>query len=306
MAIDLIQRAAERLRLKEGLGSWEKPGTSTLSPNKDQGEGTFPAEGTEPETDRHRPAMHPLTPVRDQVASIDLGRLQIAGFVTPTGGRARISDEFRVIKRPLLLRAFATGPDRIENGNLLMVTSAQPGEGKTFSAINLAMSMASERDLHVLLIDGDVQRPSLFQTLGVEPQRGLLDVLSSSDLTVGDVLLRTNIRNLTLMASGTHTQEATELLASQKMAVLMKEISTRYKDRIVIIDTPPVLASTEPSVLALHVGQTVLVIEAGKTGRQALEQTLNLISTCPSISLLFNKSEKLRFAKTDYHPAGYY
>jgi receptor protein-tyrosine kinase len=223
--------------------------------------------------------------------TLDLAKLQIAGFVTPTGNRTRISEEFRVIKRPLLLKAFATGDEQIEHGNLLMVTSAKPGEGKTFTAINLAMSLASERDLHVLLVDADVQRPSVFQVLGLPPQKGLLDLLSDSSLSPPDVLLRTNVRNLSLMAAGTPSLATTELLASQKMVTLMQDIASRYRDRMIILDAPPVLASSEPTVLALHVGQIILVIEAGKTGRRAVEQTLGHISGCPNISIVFNKVE---------------
>ncbi|MBV9521208.1 MAG: AAA family ATPase [Alphaproteobacteria bacterium] len=219
--------------------------------------------------------------------------MQIAGFVTPSGGRTRISEEFRVIKRPLLLKALATGEERIEGGNLIMVTSAKPGEGKTFTAINLAMSIASERDLHVLLVDADVQRPSVFRVLGLPPQKGLLDLLSDASLSPPDVLARTNIRNLSLMAAGTPSLATTELLASQKMITLMHDIASRYHDRVIIFDAPPVLASSEPSVLALHVGQIVLVVEAGKTGRRAVDQTLSHISACPQISVVFNKAEKI-------------
>jgi receptor protein-tyrosine kinase len=236
--------------------------------------------------------------------NLDLGRLQIAGFVTPTGSRTRISEEFRVIKRPVLLRAFATGDEHIEHGNLMMVTSAKPGEGKTFTAINLAMSIASERDLHVLLVDADVQRPSIFQVLGLPPQKGLLDVLSDSSMTPGDVLIRTNIRNLSLMSAGTPSLATTELLASHKMITLMQEISTRYHDRIIILDAPPVLASSEPSVLAIHVGQILLVVEAGKTGRRAVEQSLTHISACPNISIIFNKADATR-GKDEFGGYGY-
>jgi protein-tyrosine kinase len=136
-----------------------------------------------------------------------------------------------------------------------------------------------------------VQRPSIFQVLGLPPQKGLLDVLSDNSLTPADVLTRTNIRNLTLMAAGTPSLATTELLASHKMIELMQDIATRYQDRIIILDAPPVLASSEPSVLALHVGQIILVVEAGKTGQRAVEQTLTYIGGCPNISIVFNKAE---------------
>jgi protein-tyrosine kinase len=301
--MDLIQRAAERLKRTSELSLVERaaaklaeraPEAAAEAPRPAPVEHAAPAAPT----NGAAPAKADGARDRQELAqasrhfSLDLAKLQISGFVTPTGGRTHISEEFRVIKRPLLLKAFATGEEHIESGNLIMVTSAKPGEGKTFMAINLAMSIASERDLHVLLVDADVQRPSIFQVLGVPPQKGLLDLLTDPTLTPPDVLVRTNVRNLSLMAAGTPSPATTELLASQKMITLMRDIASRYHDRIVIFDAPPVLASSEPSVLALHVGQTVLVVEAGKTGRRAVDQTLTHISACPHISIVFNKAEK--------------
>jgi protein-tyrosine kinase len=293
--MDLIQRAAERLKQNSELTLVERAAAAAAPPPI----APEPEEAlVEPPAPQPAPIAPPVLPSgtaaerrQGRYVTLDLGKLQVAGFVTPTGSRTRIAEEFRVIKRPILLRAFATGEERIESGNLMMVTSAKPGEGKTFTAINLAMSMASERDIHVLLVDADVQRPSVFQVLGLPPQKGLLDVLSDSSLTPADVLTRTNIRNLTLMAAGTPSLATTELLASQKMIELMQDIATRYQDRIIILDAPPVLASSEPSVLALHVGQIILVVEAGKTGQRAVEQTLTYIGGCPNISIVFNKAD---------------
>jgi protein-tyrosine kinase len=317
--MDLIQRAAERLKRNDDLSlieraanrlSTAKPAdtvaTEDLRPDQPAVAPRHDAAAIEAEAKPPQPraaiveapaAPLPATAPADDTAkpsrhlNVDLGKLQIAGFVTPTGSRTKISEEFRVIKRPVLLQAFATGDDQIEHGNLMMVTSAKPGEGKTFTAINLAMSIASERDLHVLLVDADVQRPSVFQVLGLPPQKGLLDVLSDSSMTLADVLIRTNIRNLSLMAAGTPSLATTELLASQKMIALMQDLTTRYHDRIIILDAPPVLASSEPSVLALHVGQIILVVESGKTGRRAVEQALTHVSACPNISIIFNKAD---------------
>jgi receptor protein-tyrosine kinase len=302
--MDLIQRAAERLKRNEAANLVEKAAAKlaeqSAAPDPVAVDEAGRATAAPPLPSEHRgdAASADALAAADAAAAasgrrlnLDLAKLQIAGFVTPTGNRTRISEEFRVIKRPLLLKAFATDNEAIEQGNLLMVTSAKPGEGKTFTAINLAMSLASERDLHVLLVDADVQRPSVFQVLGLPPQKGLLDLLSDSSLSPQDVLLRTNVRNLSLMAAGTPSLATTELLASQKMVTLMQDIASRYRDRMIILDAPPVLASSEPTVLALHVGQIVLVIEAGKTGRRAVEQTLGHISGCPNISIVFNKVE---------------
>jgi protein-tyrosine kinase len=301
--MDLIQRAAERLKRTGELNLVEQAAARLASAPLAAPEPPAPVAPTvAPEIPLEPQAAPPVSAAPASPAigvtrrsgpyvTLDLGKLQVAGFVTPTGSRTRIAEELRVIKRPILLRAFATGDERIESGNLIMVTSAKPGEGKTFTAINLAMSMASERDIHVLLVDADVQRPAIFQVLGLPPQKGLLDVLSDANLSPADVLTRTNIRNLTLMAAGTPSLATTELLASQKMIELMQDIATRYQDRIIILDAPPVLASSEPSVLALHVGQIVLVVESGKTGRRALEQTLGFIGACPNISIVLNKAD---------------
>jgi len=307
--MDLIQRAAERLKRSGELNLVEQaaaklaPATPPTAPTPipDAPPAVAPVAAPAPAESAAAPSPAAAAPAAPALGAgtrrpgpyitLDLGKLQVAGFVTPTGSRTRIAEEFRVIKRPILLRAFATGEERIESGNLIMVTSAKPGEGKTFTAVNLAMSMASERDIHVLLVDADVQRPSVFQVLGLPPQKGLLDVLSDSNLSPADVLTRTNIRNLTLMAAGTPSLATTELLASQKMIELMQDIATRYQDRIIILDAPPVLASSEPSVLALHVGQVILVVELGKTGRRAVEQTLTYIGGCPNISIVLNKAD---------------
>ena len=303
--MDLIQRAAERMknagqgtlveraaaRLAEASLNPEGDVVAEQATPSDAATGTLPPAAVAELAQKLESTAVPEAAAADRRLVIDLARLQIAGFVTPTGSRTRISEEFRVIKRPLLLKAFAAGDERIEHGNLVMVTSAKPGEGKTFTAINLAMSLASERDLHVLLVDADVQRPSVFQVLGLPPQKGLLDLLSDGSLSPPDVLVRTNVRNLTLMAAGTPSLATTELLASHKMTKLMYDIASRYHDRIIIFDAPPVLASSEPSVLALHVGQIVLVVESGKTGRRAVEQTVNHISACPNINIVFNKAE---------------
>jgi protein-tyrosine kinase len=301
--MDLIQRAAERLKRSSEPSLVEKAAAklAAQAPAVAVGDSAISGDVVGSPV---APPLHAIVPAAEEPVesdaaaaasarrlTLDLAKLQISGFVTPTGSRTRIAEEFRVIKRPLLLRAYATGDEQIEHGNLLMVTSAKPGEGKTFTAINLAMSLASERDLHVLLVDADVQRPSVFQVLGLPPQKGLLDLLSDSSLSPPDVLLRTNVRNLSLMAAGTPSLATTELLASQKMVALMQDIASRYRDRMIILDAPPVLASSEPTVLALHVGQILLVIEAGKTGRRAIEQTLGHISGCANISIVFNKVE---------------
>ena len=163
-------------------------------------------------------------PVRPPV-EIDLDRLKALGFVTPDAPKSQIADEFRVIKRPILRNARGKSGTRIRNGTLVMVTSALPGEGKTFTALNLAMSVAMEVDNTVLLVDGDVAHPSIPDLLGVPPSPGLLDLLTKTDIDVADALVKTNIDKLTVLPAGSRHRRATELLASEQMASLLSELA---------------------------------------------------------------------------------
>jgi exopolysaccharide/PEP-CTERM locus tyrosine autokinase len=194
-------------------------------------------------------------------------------------------EEFRLVKRQLLARYLQ---DETSLANLVLVTSAVPEEGKTFVAMNLAMSLACERDFRVLLVDADLSRPSVLQKLGIEAKRGLIDMLTDPGLDLGQVLLRTDIPGLTILPPGARHDHSTELLASNVMAQLMEEIAKRYADRLIIIDSPPVLVTTEASALAQHVGQIVFVVRAETTSQVAVREALNLVADCPHIGLLLN------------------
>lgn len=234
------------------------------------------------------PARAPRGP---NVQSIDWGKARLAGLIVPNAEPTRVTEEFRIIKRPLIALASDRSSNRAPRSNIIMVASAKPREGKTYVAINLAMSLASERDLNVLLIDGDCHRPSIPERLGITAERGLLDVLQDTRLDLADVLIRTDCPNLTILPSGKRVPEATEILASQRMENLMDEISQRYRDRIIVIDTPPILSTSEASVLARQVGQVVFVVEAHATGASAVQEAVSLISVCPHISVVLNKRE---------------
>lgn len=227
------------------------------------------------------------------VEEIDLVALREAGYITPDMPPNLMSEEFRIIKRSLLLNAFAKGDKKADadtNSNVILVTSSNPSEGKTFCTINLALSIATEQDVTVLLVDADFSKPEILNRLGVKGGRGLMDVVADSDLDVGDCLVRTNVPNLVLLPAGRQHNLTTELLASERMANMVQEIASRYKDRIVIFDSPPVLASSAASVLALYMGQIVFVIEAEKTTEPQIKESLNMISACENISLLLNKT----------------
>ena len=220
---------------------------------------------------------------------LDLPKMSQAGYVTSDGRRSRIKEQFRIIKRPLLVNAFQHSAE-IEKAHIVLVTSACPGEGKTFTATNLAMSIASEREIKVLLMDGDVIRQALAQRFGIETEKGYLDLLDDEELNVSDILVRTSIPSLAILPSGAGREEATELFTSSRMSDLMEELATLYHDHMIIIDTPPVLASSETNALAMHAGQVVMVIEAGRTPRHTIEEALSVLSPCEHTYCILNKA----------------
>ena len=234
---------------------------------------------------------------------LDLNRMRDLGMVTAAGGRTRLLEDFRVIKRPLLQRAFAERAEGEKPGNLIMVTSSLPGEGKTYCAINLAMSIAMELDHTVLLVDADVARPSVLRSLGLPAHRGLMDILVDDKIDMADVMLRTNVDTLSILPAGTSTPRATELLASSSMSTLVSEIANRYRDRVVIFDSPPLLLTSESRVLASHMGQIVMVVEAQTTTQHAVKEALRQLESYPNVNLIYNKTREFPGIEEtyDYH-----
>lgn len=219
---------------------------------------------------------------------LDLARLAAEGFMTPGESSSRVSDEFRIVKRPLIVNALPTSG--IARGNLIMVTSAMPGEGKTFCTVNLAMSIAMELDRTVLLVDADVVRPSVPQVLGVSQSKGLFDVLDGKAGDISEVLLRTNVDKLVFLPSGEPRPRASELLASDAMTAVLDQLASRYPDRIILFDSPPLLVTTEARILATHMGQVVFVVQAEQTLRSDVTRALSLIESCPIKLMLLNQA----------------
>jgi exopolysaccharide/PEP-CTERM locus tyrosine autokinase len=226
---------------------------------------------------------------RSKAVEIDLQALAAAGYLTPEAQRSQLADDFRVVKRPIIRNAQGQAGTVVERANRVMVTSALPREGKSFVSLNLAMSIASEVDSTVLLVDADVANPSLMKRLRLQEGMGLLDLLTNKEMDVADVLLRTNVDKLTLLPAGTSDRRATEMLASSAMAELVEEMASRYPDRILVFDSPPLLATTEARVLATHMGQIVMVVEADQTTQVAVKQALETIENCPVVLMVLNK-----------------
>jgi protein-tyrosine kinase len=215
---------------------------------------------------------------------IDARWMRRQNFITPEGGRTMIAEDFRCIKRHLLAGALKPR---------IMVTSALPGEGKTFCAINLAVSLAMDLDRSVVLVDADTVRPSVLQNLGVEDgMRGLMDVLVEGGTFGEDLVRRTNIGKLSIVPSGTHRENATELLASDKMRALVQDLSDRRRDQIVIFDSPPLLVASESAALAGHMSQILMVVAAKQTTEVALKEALKRLDGCNCpVGLVLNKSD---------------
>lgn len=220
---------------------------------------------------------------------LDFKRLHARGFLTQGDERSKLAEEYRMIKRPILANAFGANP--VPKGNMVMISSSLPGEGKSFTTINLAISIAMELDRTVLLVDADVAKPSLPSYLGFKAEHGLLDVLRENTRDLSNVIFRTNIEKLSILPAGKTYARATELLASDAMDRLITDLASRYPDRLVLFDSPPVLATSEASVLASHMGQIIMVAETDKTPKSALREALSrLESACDVVSIVLNKT----------------
>jgi receptor protein-tyrosine kinase len=233
-----------------------------------------------------------------QQVELNLSQLASAGFLDLDNPESEAANEFRRIKRPLIRACQGKLAAPVANANRIMVTSSVPKEGKSFVSLNLAFSMAMERDSTVLLIDADTTRRRLSRLMKIDAKPGLLDLLSGEAAEVTETLLSTNIERLTLLPAGGPRRHATELLASEAMEQLLQKLSSQYADRILIFDTPPLLAAPEPAVLATHMGQIVVVIEAEKTTQKIFTNALATIESCPLVTVVLNKTSAAQ--------AGYY
>ena len=280
-----IERMFEKLKTSTPSGKAQREVTEPKFVDE-----TTPIETTSIETTSITGATAYQRRTRD--INIDMAKLENLGFIAPPQDRAKLAEEYRRIKRPLLSNAFGKGKSTIELGNLIMVASALPGEGKTFNTINLAMSLANEMDHTVLVVDIDVLNPATTRLFGLKDEPGLTDVLSNPHMGLEDVIHGTNLPNLKIMPAGQHHAHANELLASEQMKRLAYELSTRYPDRIVILDAPPLLLTSEASVVAGLVGQVLLVVEAGKTAQNAVKEAVNLLDDNDNkvVGIVLNKN----------------
>ena len=219
--------------------------------------------------------------------SIDRDRLEERGLIVPGAAITALAEEFRLIKRQLLLTANAVARDDAVRAKRILVCSAQPDDGKTFCALNLALSLASERDTEVLLIDADFAKPDVLETLDVDEVPGLLDALADPDLDPETLVIRTDIPKLTLLSAGTRTTNDTELVASDRARDVLDRLAENTR-RIVVLDSSPTLAASPASVLALNVGQIMMVVRADRTSESDLREAVAMLDGCEHIQLVLN------------------
>ncbi|WP_066718564.1 AAA family ATPase [Sphingomonas pituitosa] len=218
---------------------------------------------------------------------IDRSRLAAAGMLVPGGPITPLAEEFRMVKRQLLLTARGLAGVDADRARMILVCSAQPDEGKTFCAINLALSMAAEKDVEILLVDADFAKPDVSKRLGVGDGPGLLDALAGQ-IDVEACIVDTDVAQLAILPAGTRSVSDTELLASDGARAMLDGLAAANPRRIVIFDSPPALAASPASVLALHVGQTMMVVRADRTSEEDLRAAVAALDGCEHIQLVLN------------------
>ena len=239
----------------------------------------------------HASAAPSVDPVRfaGPELKVDRERLREQGLIIPGGSVTALLEEFRIVKRELLDAARKPGPGMsMARAQFVLISSPHPGEGKTFCATNLALAMAAERDVEVLLVDADFAKPSVLSLLALPQAPGLMDALADPDLAIEDCVICTDIPGFHVLPAGNQTASDSEYLASRQTADRLMRLVQGAPNRMIIFDSPPALAASPAAELAKFVGQAVVVTRADSTGQSALEDALQLLSHCPDIKLLLN------------------
>jgi len=286
--MSIIEQATRRLE------ELRRAGIEIPQPGRTEAPGAAPVHALHPGREpaaAPTPGARPVRPTKPaRQVEIDLDGLAAQGYLTPGLANRAMAEEFRVIKMQLL-RNMDAAAAKGRRRNLIAVTSALPGEGKTFFSMNLAMSLAMEVDYHALLVDADVLRPSVLRRYGLTEELGLLDLVTRPEIDVSDVLLRVNVPKLTLLPAGTPNAKSPELLSSGAIEKLLNELAERYADRLVIFDAPPILLASGARHLASRVGQVVMVVEADSTDSHSVSQAFAAVETCPLVSSVLNRCQ---------------
>lgn len=277
--MSLIQNALEKMR---------RSGATAAGPNEATGASQavpFGHPGSAAQEDE---------PAESQARRVDIDwdEVRAVGYLPAQTEMRRFADFYRQIKRPLIEKALAVGgaPD----ARLILVSSALPGDGKSFTAINLALSMARERDISVLLVDADLPRSRISEVFGLGGEPGLVDALLRESSDIESYIVHTNVAGLDILPAGVSVDNATELLASERMTQIAGRLATRRPRRLVLFDSAPLLGSTEASALAKIPGQIALVVRAGKTPRQAVVDAVACLNEAKLQGIILNEATTAR------------
>ncbi len=288
--MSLVEQALKKARASGAPGpattaaiSGATPPMTPAMPPRIRGQTAEPAERGGDVTDR-------LGALR--VVSIDLDALRRSGYVPPPDQEREVSEQFRHIKRPLLARAFGRGTAPLAAGRVIMISSALPGEGKTFCSINLARSLALETDSNVLLVDADTAKPQVTRALGQLDQPGLVDALQDENIDVESLVCATNVPKLTILPAGRASETAAELLGSVRMGELLQKLtSANWPSRIIVLDSPPLLVTNEAKTLVDYAGQVVLVVRANTTPQRAVLDAISHLREDQFVGTILNESD---------------
>ena len=273
----------------------QRPAPSPPAEPDPQGYGSVAATGAA----RRREAAPADGASTERQLIIDQNALRAAGMLPPAHQEHELAQQYRRIKRPLINNALGRGVARLASGNLIMITSAVPGEGKTFMSLNLALSMRLEEDVTVLLIDGDVVNPRLTQILGLEGRPGLLDLVKDATLAAESVIVPTELPGLAFLPAGHQESNATELVASARMHQVISRLGNENAARMVLFDSAPLLITTEAQALAHFAGQVVMVVQADQTAQHLVFDALETLAEDKPVFLVLNQI-------TRHSHAGYY
>lgn len=290
--MSVIENALKKLQAQSRSGGQHSP--TEINPH-----GVFGTMQDGVSRKQEAPSAPREIPVPARTITIDQAALRVAGLLPPEHQDRELQRQYRRIKRPLIEKALGRGEDRVDAGNLIMVASAMPGEGKTFMSLNLAFSIAREKDISVLLVDGDVAKPQISQLFGVGNEPGLLDLLRTPGMDVESTVIGTDVPQLYVLPAGRQSENATELLASQRMHDVLTQFGRNNASRIIIFDSPPLLLTTESQALAQALGQIVVVVRADFTPQRVLMDALDILGAGKSVSLVLNQS--LHSPHSDYH-----
>ncbi|MBV8403593.1 MAG: hypothetical protein JO203_05335 [Gammaproteobacteria bacterium] len=274
----------------------QRPAASPAADPAAQGYGTVAAAGAA----RRREAPAGDGAAGERQLIVDQNSLRAAGMLPPAHQEHELAQQYRRIKRPLINNALGRGVPRLASGNLIMITSAVPGEGKTFMSLNLALSMRLEEDVTVLLIDGDVVNPRLTQILGLEGRPGLLDMVKDPALAADSLIVQTDMPGLAFLPAGHHESNATELVASARMHQVISRLGNENAARLVLFDSAPLLVTTEAQALAHFAGQVVMVVQADQTAQHVVFEALETLAEDKPVFLVLNQITR------HSHPGYYY